>query len=491
MRMLFPARHVASTLWTLAVVLLPLSACKEANEALETDITGRVTDNRGEPVAGATVRLYTLLGNTHFVKGSDIASAEAYIDREAVLASDNTVSTGTTGGDGRFNLGAVPNAFLAVVTKDGCSASFAGFDEETGILNSDTLLTPDFGNGLNFEIPTFVVACATPPPVGPEGNTSEAPPFEAPPATVTCDATACAGAGGLCQEDTCKIPGCTSDADCAAGQPGAYCMNPGDPVAAACHAPAPTEIVPPAAAMGWTGFRITDVAGGILADASGGSQKISASLLPADGRVRIAAEYAGSAQTAFVQIQTGGPTCVDAPPRTDFIGVPIASGRLATEQGAFLELALSGGYEKLLLSTSDVLGQGERSFAVEIGEPCAPPRHPFTAILTWDAGPGQPADLDLNVWNAAGDIVFVGKKQAAWGRLAQEGKGPGPETFESDDVASGPYTIKVQFFSGRPRAIRGKVRVLRVVGGKLLDDTFGFEVDHPKDVAEIGVFASQ
>src|SRR6187549_1186363 len=66
-------------------------------DAIETDVTGLVQDDQGEPVVGATVRLYGLLDNTSFVEGGDVESASAYIDREAVLASNNTLGTGQTG----------------------------------------------------------------------------------------------------------------------------------------------------------------------------------------------------------------------------------------------------------------------------------------------------------------------------------------------------------------------------------------------------------
>lgn len=172
-------RGRASTLVALAlgigVSAASLAGCEKTKDALETDITGQVVDDRGAPVVGASVRLYALLDNTDFVEGSDITSAEAYIDREAVLASNNTVASGQTGADGRFTLGAIPTAFLAVVVKEGCSARFAGFDDETGVLNVNTLITPNVEDGLNFKIDGFVVACATPPEdLGPEGNAPDA-----------------------------------------------------------------------------------------------------------------------------------------------------------------------------------------------------------------------------------------------------------------------------------------------------------------------------
>jgi hypothetical protein len=613
-----------------------LVGCKDAADEIEdiftSEVTGQVTDNHGQPVPGSSVRLYNLLDNTDFVEGSDISSAEAYIDREAVLASTNTVDTTQTGDDGRFVFdGLAPTAFLAVATSEACTAGFAGFDEETGVLNVDTLITPHFDNGLSFEIPAFVVACATAPDVGPDGNSSEAPVYE-PPGSIpcdaatcmaaggtcaggacqiscsrascaesggtcvagectlpACDAAACGNAGGTCMQDVCvlptcndaacadaggscnagacvmaacnvtecsmaggtcnaamtacdipactaaeadclaaqgtcsadgetcvippclaaepactmaggscstdgsvcQLPACMSDADCQAGQPGAICVNPGDVALAACEPPASGEIVPPEMATGWTGLRVTDTSGKVLADASTGNQVIATADIPADGLVRVYGDYAGSATTGYIQVQSGGQNCPNLPPHTDFIAAEIAGGGLASGAGNWVDLVLHGGYEKILLSTSDVLGEGEQSFAVEVGDACTPPEHPFVAILSWEAGPSQPADLDLSVWNAAGELVFVGNKQAAWGQLALEGKGPGPEVFEADDVSQGPFTVKVQFFSGKPRDIEGRVRILRTVGGQALDETFIFHVDHPKDVAEIGVFPSE
>jgi len=207
--------------------------------------------------------------------------------------------------------------------------------------------------------------------------------------------------------------------------------------------------------------------------------------------IRVYGDFDGAATRAYIHIQSGGPRCPNLPPRTDFIPVEIVDGHLASERGDFVELVLHRGCQKLQLSTSDVLGEGERSFLVEIGDACAPPEAPFTAILTWDAGPGQPADLDLNVWNDAGEHLFFGKKQAAWGRLAHEGKGPGPEVFEASDAAQGPFTVKVQFFSGKPREVAGKVRILRTVEGQRRDETFSFTVERPKDIASIGVFAAE
>jgi hypothetical protein len=482
-----------------------------------------------------TIRLFALSDNTNFVEGSNIRSAEAYIDREAVLASRDTVATGETNAEGRFKLGAIPNAFLAVAVKDTCSPSFAGFDEATGVLNFNTLLTPNFSGGLNFEIPTFAVTCADPPEVSDEGNGPDAPPFEPPPATVTCDPVSCQAALGTCTGDTCVstciaetcadaggscvagacvtptcnaaacqaqggtcntdsssclLPACTSDADCEAGQAGAFCENPGNVASAACHAPLPAEIIPPRVPQGWTSCSVTDSDGVILADASTANDSVGAAAIPDDRIVRVYGDYDGSATQVFVQVQSGGSSCANFPPRTDYIPVNVVGGQITSDKGPYLELALHGGYQRIQLTTSDSLGVGERSFVIQFGEPCAPPAHAFTAILTWDCGVGDPVDLDLSIWNGEGRSLCTGRKDSGWGQL-RDGKSPGPEVFWSDDVSQGPFTIKVQFFCGRPRPVAGKVRIIRTLAGQLVDETFAFTLDRPKVAAEIGVFRGE
>ena len=74
------------------------------------------------------------------------------------------------------------------------------------MLNLDTLIKPRIKDGISFSIPAFVVACAEPPEVGPDGNSEEAPPFEPePPPPPTCDAEMCGAADGHCEGDACVI----------------------------------------------------------------------------------------------------------------------------------------------------------------------------------------------------------------------------------------------------------------------------------------------
>jgi hypothetical protein len=609
---------------------------KDLKDTVSATVQGLVTDNHGKPVAGAKVRLYSLLDNTNFVTDTDVGSLKAQIDKEAVLASDNDLRSVVTGADGRFRIKELPNAFLAVATLATCSAGYAGFDEDTGVLSVDTLIKPKLSSGLSFEIPTFVLACAEPPSeVEPEGNTPDCPPFEPepppppPPCTADscagafghceetaciitctqesceasggncsegkcvvppkCDATACQQAGGNCSEDqcivppkcdatacqqaggscmadecvtpscnasecaaargscsadgnscvippcfateaectaargscsadgnscvippcfateaecaaaggkcsqngaSCDLPACKSDADCEKGGLGSWCENAGDIALAKCQAPDPGEIppLPPMEMQGWSELRITDAAGKLLADASSADARIAGKDIPEDGIVRVHAKFGGSAETAYVHLQSGSKRCAKLRPRTDFFEADIEDGALVSEDGDYVELMLHGGCQKLQLSTSNVLGQGERSFVVDIGDSCAPPRDVFVAILTYDGGRRQRADLDLNVWDQSGELVHVGRRRARWGWLRRHGRG-GPEVFIGQAASDGPFTIKVTFFSGRPRDVHGKVRILRFANGTLRDETFRFTVRKPKDVAEIGVFS--
>ncbi|HEU4538010.1 MAG TPA: carboxypeptidase-like regulatory domain-containing protein, partial [Polyangiaceae bacterium] len=372
--------------------------CKEVKDEVEdtfgTDVRGRITDDKGQPIEGATVRLYSLLDNTNFVEGSDVGSGEAYIDREAVLASTNSVETAQSGADGSYKMTTLPSAFLAVATKEGCSAGFAGFDEETGVLSFDTLIKPKIDGAVQFEIPTFVLACATPPPTtGPEGNTPDAPPFDPPVsqpppcdatacaaaggtcqgttcaitcvpadcaaaggtctngacATPTCDAAACVAAGGACSPDgaTCQLPKCDSNEDCQAVQPGWVCVNPGDVALAACQAPPPGEIPAPPEVKGWTLLRLTDTAGALVADASAGEQAIVASAVPENNLVRLYAQYQGSATRGYIMVQSGSADCAEAPPRTDYIAIDLSNNQVATAKGDFVELYLHKGFQKI------------------------------------------------------------------------------------------------------------------------------------------------
>jgi hypothetical protein len=530
-------------------------AAKEINKTLEADVRGQVLDNRGKPVAGATVRLYALTDNTNFVKGGDITSAEAYIDKEAVLASDNAVSSGDTDAEGRFKLGIIPNAFFAVVKKEGCSAGMLGFNQDTGVLNVDTLIKPKIDGAVKFDLPNFTIACADPPPkVEAEGNTPESPKIEPPPpAPVTCDAEQCAASGGKCEgnachvtcdvaactstggtcvdgackppaaacdaakctaaggtcegtppTDACKLPppaACKADADCAKAQPGAYCTDPGDVAKAKCHPPEPAECTPPPKPPppnqpqpGWAKFLLKDPANDkVIADASTANQVVPRAALPPDGRVRVVAEYTGPSPKAFLQVQSGGSSCTDASlkPSTDYLGIPISNKQLGGADGDFMDRVMHGGQ----ISDNPALGQGERSFTIDIGDRCSKPAQALVAYLYWDGGKDDPVDLDLNIWNGKGQHVFVGFKNSSWGALRQHTRAPGPEVFASAAYGTalqgnqGPYNMKVVFFSGKPRPVEGRLYLVRLLPGKVVSrTTYKFVLNKPNDVAEIGVF---
>ena len=102
---------------------------------------------------------------------------------------------------------------------------------------------------------------------------------------------------------------------------------------AACVAPLPAEIIPPAVAEGWTSCRVTGVDDTMIADASNENQVVTAAALPADGIVRIYGDYGGSATKVYVQVQSGGRSCANAPPRTDFIAVDVVGRPAVDGQG--------------------------------------------------------------------------------------------------------------------------------------------------------------
>ena len=192
-----------------------------------------------------------------------------------------------------------------------------------------------------------------------------------------------------------------------------------------------------------------------------------------------------------MQVQTGGQKCARLRPRTDFIEATLSDdGVLQSSDGDYVELVLHGGCQKIQLSTSEVLGEGERSNIVDIGDRCAMPRHAFIAILTWNAGPRRPADLDLNVWNAAGELVFVGRKQSRWGRLRRHGAAPGPKCSSP----SAPPRARSPSRSSSSRADPAKSQASSASSApstaSFRDETFRFTVNRPKDVAEIGVFST-
>ena len=250
----------------------------------------------------------------------------------------------------------------------------------------------------------------------------------------------------------------------------------------------PAEVCAPIAVQGWSGFRVTDTSGALIVDASGEGKKVAT--VPADGIVRVYGDYVGAATRVYIQVQSGGASCANSPPRTDFITASIVGGALLTDKGDFVELALHGGYQRIELSTSETVGLGERSFVVEFGAPCAPPAHAFTAILTWDAGVDNSVDLDLNVWNATRKGVCVGHRQEA-GASSSTARGRARKCSRATTSPRGPSRIKVQSFCGPQGPVAGKLRIIRTLAGQLVDESYVFSVERPGDVAEIGVFAAE
>jgi hypothetical protein len=223
----------------LALLAFGAAGCDTAKDLLKSEITGKVIDSKGQPVEGATIKLFDLTANTDFVSGGDINSAEGQIDPAKVANSDNTVATATTGADGTFTMSDVSaSAFLATASKENCTVDFQGFDDETGVLNQDTLLIPTVDEGgLAFEIPQFTIACADPPENVKEDGSAEGTEEPEPQPEPSCDETECAALNGFCADTVCIVPVCSETVAC---EGEAICVN-GGTAEAECVLPACSE----------------------------------------------------------------------------------------------------------------------------------------------------------------------------------------------------------------------------------------------------------
>jgi hypothetical protein len=75
--------------------------------------------------------------------------------------------------------------------------------------------------------------------------------------------------------------------------------------------------------------------------------------------------------------------------------------------------------------------------------------------LTWNSGTSldgvdaDKVDVDLHVWNPAGDHCYYGSKTISTGEYLDIDNtwGYGPEVYMVQDAAAGVYTIKVQYYS--------------------------------------------
>lgn len=115
-----------------------------------------------------------------------------------------------------------------------------------------------------------------------------------------------------------------------------------------------------------------------LTDASTADAVVAATAVPADGLVRLYAQYQGSATRGYIMIQSGSSNCAEAPPCTDYVAIDRSNSQVATAKGDFVELFLHRGFQKIQMSISNVLGEGERSHAIEVGARCTPPQYPLS-----------------------------------------------------------------------------------------------------------------
>ncbi|MGQ9630353.1 MAG: hypothetical protein ACUVXI_08590 [bacterium] len=147
------------------------------------------------------------------------------------------------------------------------------------------------------------------------------------------------------------------------------------------------------------------------------------------------------------------------------------------EEGRKFAIPRDGG--KMVLQLSDGVNH---SHLVILNSNLVRERIPVTIILSWDT----PDDLDLRVWNNAGEEAWFGNKKIETGALGSDVLGGyGPEIFVGNGTS---YTIRVNYWrgTGTPTA---SVRVIqpRPEGGtsdKMFTHTFTREGEW-WDVAEI------
>ncbi|MFZ4738249.1 MAG: hypothetical protein ACOYM9_20000 [Bradymonadia bacterium] len=329
--------------------------------------------------------------------------------------------------------------------------------------------------------------------------------------------------GPLCVENRCAPAECVADDDCLAeGKAGGFCVTgrclvqctaDGD-IPAACGGDAaaecgrgrcipsdPNELQPPAATT-WSMFTLTDAAGAVLADASAAGARVEASAaLALNGAVvRILGEVADTSgdTIAYLRVQHGDSHCmpVDLAPKVDEYPLTLRNGKIYSDKGDFQEFVVTGGYQQFQLDLDMEVGNGNESNLVTIADRCAPSVPPSNLIVTvtWD----KPlVDIDLHVWNSAGEQTFYGsrfegtRRRSSYGRIDTDDRnGYGPEAFTLDpSVTSGVFTIRANFFSGldanAPANVQ--VRVVRKVANGWSDETFTGSVSR-RGWVDLGLF---
>ncbi len=117
---------------------------------------------------------------------------------------------------------------------------------------------------------------------------------------------------------------------------------------------------------------------------------------------------------------------------------------ITVSSGSFSEtLSITSGPNRIRLRANSAAGNtGESAELVVFGDFAAPD---IEITLTWNT---PTSDLDLHVWNPAGEESYFSNKSISDGYLdIDDQEGFGPETFTSTTATSGRYTVKVKCYS--------------------------------------------
>lgn len=236
----------------LSVVSGFVTGCDKVEEALNQIqasgiVEGMVKDTAGNPVEGATVKVYTFADNLNaFYRPEEPAPAElndpanykVKVDLGALLEKGKAeTKTGTTGADGRYRIEGLPTleGLIVVASKDKYAVDIQGMDADDGTVSFASALKPasfDQAGGTVTLPADFVLAGGpvnsivsddedgegvppevepVPPPPPPP---TVAPPTEPPaPPPPECTSNGECMPGQACREGACG-PECMVDEDC-------------------------------------------------------------------------------------------------------------------------------------------------------------------------------------------------------------------------------------------------------------------------------------
>ncbi len=203
----------------LMVAVVMATACDEGEieEALEfMNITGQVTDQRGDPVEGAEVSLYLLSENLDTTQSVQMDAGEspiALLDRAALLGR-SAAETVTTDADGNYEFTEQrPDYYIVTGDRDQYSVAVLGMDDD-GTLNEASAVAPaDLNNPTHITGQNMVLAGG---PI--QEDEAQEPEPQPEPAEPECtENEECEDQPAVCEEGSCVAVACHTDDDCTEG----------------------------------------------------------------------------------------------------------------------------------------------------------------------------------------------------------------------------------------------------------------------------------